>query len=73
MEVRNKRLTEDEFRRERQEVLSQWPTGKEVDLDEAIEFHKKMPPEMNYARKLKWAKENEKTLIRTDSGVPYPG
>jgi methylaspartate mutase epsilon subunit len=70
MEIRNKKLSEEEFRSERQDVLSQWPTGQEVKLEESIEFHKSLPPEKNYARKLKWAKENGKTLIRTDSGVP---
>ena len=43
MELRNRRWTEEEFFQMRKEVLSQWPTGREVDLDEAIEYHKKMP------------------------------
>jgi methylaspartate mutase epsilon subunit len=70
MDIRNKKLTEEEFHRQRKEVLSQWPTGRQVDLDEAIEFHKRLPPQKNYARKLKWAKDHQETLIRTDSGVP---
>jgi len=69
MEVKNKKWSEDEFQRERQEVLAMWPTGKEVNLDEAIEYHKNLPPSMNYALKVAEAKRNGASLIRTDSGV----
>lgn len=40
MEVRNRRLSDEEFFRQREEVLAMWPTGKEVNLEEAIEYHK---------------------------------
>ena len=36
MDIQNKRLSDDEFNRLRQEVLTQWPTGKDVDLEEAV-------------------------------------
>ena len=36
MDIRNKRLTDEEFYKQRQEVLAQWPTGKDVDLEEAV-------------------------------------
>ena len=32
MELKNKRIPDDEFARLRQEVLAQWPTGKDVDI-----------------------------------------
>ena len=41
MELRNKKWTNEEFFEVRKEVLNQWPTGKEVDLEEAIEYIKK--------------------------------
>jgi methylaspartate mutase epsilon subunit len=44
MELRNRRWTEEELFEMRKEVLAQWPTGKQVDLDEAIEYHKQLPP-----------------------------
>jgi methylaspartate mutase epsilon subunit len=34
--IRNKRIDEDKFLKMREPVLAQWPTGREVDLDEAI-------------------------------------
>lgn len=43
MELGNRKWTEEELFEMRQEVLAQWPTGKEVDLDEAIEYHKRLP------------------------------
>jgi methylaspartate mutase epsilon subunit len=69
MEVRNKRLNDVEFEKERKEVLSAWPTGKEVDLNEAIEFQKTLIPDRNYALKVAGAKKKGISLVRTDSGV----
>lgn len=63
MEIRNKRLSEDEFFLEREKVLALWPTGKEVDLDEAIEYHKNMHPSKVCARKFAEAKHKGKTLV----------
>jgi len=70
MEIRNKRLNDDEFRQEREKVLAMWPTGKEVDLDEAVEFHKSLPPGKNHAKKVAVAKETGAILTRSDSGIP---
>ena len=33
----------DDFARMRKENLARWPTGAEVDLDEAVDFHKSLP------------------------------
>lgn len=66
--VRNKRLSEEDFFKERKEVLSQWPTGKEVNLEEAIEYHQKMPAMKNIVRKLKYAKEHGKIFATTGMG-----
>ena len=69
MEVRNKRLEDEEFEKERKEVLSTWPTGQEVDLEEAVEYHKTLIPKKNYAMKVAEAKKAGTRLIRIDSGV----
>lgn len=47
IDLANRRWTDEEFFAVREEVLSQWPTGREVDLDEAIEYCRKIPPEKN--------------------------
>ena len=36
--IKNKRIPDDEFNAIRADVLKQWPTGREVDLKEAIEY-----------------------------------
>ncbi|MEG0272299.1 MAG: methylaspartate mutase subunit E [Hydrogenoanaerobacterium sp.] len=69
MEIRNKRLDNDEFNEIRTEVLGQWPTGKEVNLQEAIDFHKKLPDSKIFSLKLKDAKEKKITLIQPRAGV----
>jgi methylaspartate mutase epsilon subunit len=46
--LRNKRLDEDEFLKMRGPVLDIWPTGREVDLDEAVEYQKKLPESKNW-------------------------
>ena len=52
MEIRNRKLSDEVFFREREEVLAMWPTGKGVDLEEAVEYHKSLPPSKNAALKL---------------------
>jgi len=43
-------LTDDQFEVERAAVLNEWPTGKEIDLDEAISFHRTQPPVKEVAK-----------------------
>ena len=69
-QIRNKRLSDDEFFREREEVLAEWPTGQEVDLDEAVEYHRRQSPDKNYALKLAKAKQDGDTLIPSFNGTP---
>ncbi|MEK6264679.1 MAG: methylaspartate mutase subunit E [Clostridium sp.] len=69
MELRNQKWTNDEFFEVRKEVLNQWPTGKEVDLKEAIEYNKKIPDHKNFAKKLIKAKQEGITLAQPRAGV----
>jgi methylaspartate mutase epsilon subunit len=68
MQIRNKKLSEEEFNRERKEVLAQWPTGREVDIEEAIEYHKNMPPGKITAKKLQEAKRKGEIFTVTGMG-----
>ena len=52
MDIKNKRLTDDEFYEIRKTVLNQWPTGKDVDLEEAFAFHKSLPDSKIFRQKL---------------------
>ena len=69
MNLRNRKLTEEEFMRIREDVLTHWPTGKDVDLNEAVEYLKKVPDEKNVAKKLRKAKEEGITLAQPRAGV----
>jgi methylaspartate mutase epsilon subunit len=70
VDIRNKRLDDNDFARERKEVLASWPTGADVDLDEATAFHKSMSPHKNFAHRLLKARAEGATLIRSESGAP---
>ncbi len=65
----NRKLTEEEFFEERKEVLAQWPTGKDVDLQKAVDYLKNIPEHKNFALKMKKAKENNITLAQPRAGV----
>lgn len=58
MELQNKQWTEEEFLDRRGEVLAKWPTGREVDLEEAVDYQRRLPRErvmvyrLDNARKL---------------------
>lgn len=70
MEVTNKYIPEADFMKEREEVLATWPTGKDVDLDDAVDYLSKIPAELNFAKKMQWAKEQGLTLAQPRAGVP---
>ena len=69
MELSNKRLADDAFFTERREVLTQWPTGRDVDLDEAVAYHRALPAGKVFSNKLREAKARGKTLIQPRAGV----
>ena len=70
MDIQNKRISNDEFFALRQEILTQWPTGKDVDLEEAVAYHKAMPESRNFGKKLLAAKAEGRTLVQPRAGVP---
>ena len=70
MDIRNKKIAEGEFMALRQEVLAQWPTGKDVNLQEAVDYHKSMPEYRNFGKKLLDAKAAGRTLVQPRAGVP---
>lgn len=69
MDIKNKKLSQDEFFKTRKEVLSGWDTGKDVDLNEACEYLKKIPENKNFCYKLNKAKKEGVTLAQPRAGV----
>jgi len=70
MDIQNKKIPEAEFEQIRKEVLTQWSTGKDVNLDEAVAYHKAMPEKKDFSKKLIKAKNENRTLIEPRAGVP---
>jgi len=66
--VENKKLNDDVFFSQRKEVLAMWHTGKDADLEEAVEYNKSLPPDKNIVRKLRRAKENGEIYATTGMG-----
>ncbi len=69
MELKNKKWSLDQFHAVRNEILTQWPTGAEVDFDEAVKFHQTIPAKKHFAKRLVKAKKNGETLTQPRAGV----
>lgn len=69
MEIKNQKLSDDDFFRERAEVLEQWPTGKGVNIDDAVNYQKSIASERRFGDKLAKAKKDGITLIQPRAGV----
>ena len=70
MEVQNRKITEEAFEAERQTVLTQWPTGAEVDPQEALRYQEAIAPAKRFAPAMAKAKKERRTLIQPRAGVP---
>lgn len=69
MELKNEKWSEEKFFKTREEVLNEWPTGKEVDLKDAVDYLKKVPKQKSFPYKLRCAKEEGATLAQPRAGV----
>lgn len=69
MDITNTRWSEKKFFQERTEVLNMWPTGKDANLEEAIEYHHSMPASKNAALKALEAKKRGVTYLCPSSGT----
>ena len=69
MEIMNKKLDEGTFFKLQSEVLKQWPTGRDVNFEEAVTYHRTIPRKKIFSFKLNEAKQQGKTLIQPRAGV----
>jgi methylaspartate mutase epsilon subunit len=65
--VRNARIGEADFLEQRKAFLGQWPTGRDVDLEEAVGYHRDLAPEKNMVNRLQYAKQHD--LIYASTGM----
>ncbi|MBC2722643.1 methylaspartate mutase subunit E [Desulfosporosinus sp.] len=69
MELTVRQMDAEEFQRQRQEVLGQWQTGKDVFFEEAVEYHKSLPKSKIFAEKLAEGKAKGITFAQPRAGV----
>lgn len=69
MNVQNVKISEGDFLKEREEVLSTWPTGAQVNFEEAVEYQKSIAPSKRFDSKLRKALKDNVTLIQPRAGV----
>lgn len=67
--IRNETLSTHEFEAIREAVLQTWPTGKDVNLEEGLSYHAKIPPEKNFAVAMSDARARGRTLLQPRAGV----
>jgi methylaspartate mutase epsilon subunit len=67
--IRSKKLSQEEFFKLRKEVLAEWPAGKDVNLEEAIAYHKSRPLAKNLGWRYADARAKGEILITSMSGV----
>ena len=69
-EVTQKRIDEDVFMRMREKELSLWPTGKEVDLEEAVEYQRNLPDSKKFYKVVQKLRKEGRTVVFPRAGTP---
>jgi hypothetical protein len=67
--VRNRKWDEGRFLKERRDVLSRWPTGKEVDFEEAVAYHRGLPDSKNFTKVMQGLHRDGRTVIFPRGGT----
>lgn len=70
--MNNGKIPTSAFLEMRKEVLNQWITGKEVDLDEAIAYQASINAEKRFSARLAKAIKEKETLVQPRAGVALP-
>ena len=68
--VKNKKIDEDKFIQMRREVLAEWPTGQEVDMDEAVEYQQGLSDGHNFMKVTQKLREEGRTAVWPRAGTP---
>ena len=68
----NHKIPLADFLAQRADVLAQWETGKDVDLEEALAYQRSIAPQKRFSDRLQHAKADRETLIQPRAGVALP-
>ena len=66
---KNQQLRLDDFFAIRKEVTGMWPTGREINLEEAIDYHRRLPDHKRMTAVIRKAKAGGETVIHPRGGV----
>lgn len=69
IKMRQKRIDEDIFLEMRKDIISLWPTGKEVDLDEAVAYQKNLPESKNFMKVTQKLHNEGRTVVFPRAGT----
>jgi methylaspartate mutase epsilon subunit len=69
-DVTNRKINEDVFMKMRKPVLAQWPTGTEVDLDEAVDYLKKQSSSRSFLKIVQDLHDQGRTVVFPRAGTP---
>ena len=65
----NRKISDLDFKQIREDVLSSWPTGEGISIEEGALYHRGIPPEMNFSTKMQVAIKNKKVMLQPRAGV----
>ena len=68
IEISQKRIDEDQFMKMREKELSIWPTGKEIDLEEAVEYQRNLPDSKVFYKVLQRLRKEGRTVVFPRAG-----
>jgi len=67
-DVTQKRIDEAVFMKLREKELSRWPTGREVDLEEAVQYQKNLPDSKNFCKVTQKLRSEGRTVVFPRAG-----
>jgi methylaspartate mutase epsilon subunit len=69
IKVRNQRLDEDKLLKQRQAWLAEWPTGKEVDFEDAVAYQKSLPDSKVWWKVMRQLNRDGRTVASPRAGT----
>lgn len=69
VEIQNKKIDKKEYLDAREEILSAWPTGQGVSIEEGVKYQHSLPDSKRFAKVLGDAVKEKRVLIQPRAGV----
>ena len=69
MELKNQRMSLSAFLERRGPVLTCWPTGRGITIEDGVAYQKTIPPHKQFALAMKRAEQQRKVLLQPRAGV----